>query len=492
MFAHIAKFDSFLKLNVYNTYFLMISFVLLLLALLIGNFFSFWAVQTRLNIYKNVVIAVFFLSFLIFLFYTYVSIHFKSILSIMNIIHNDYSSNHLSRYTIDTSSTIILYLCYLIGFICLLTLGDRFWGLNYQFSIVFIFFLIAINLLCQSSSLFELFVYYEFLLLPSVFLIYTAGYTSKSHQANIFFFIWTQLGSLIVFLGIFFILTRCGSTEFSFIRNYNFSNYETYYLYLLFFFGFGVKVPVWPFHFWLIKVHVEAPSGFSIFLSGFLVKSAVYCFYKIVLLFNIQDFYILPILICILGMLDASIKMWGQLDIKKLIAFATVQEMNAIYFLFNFGDSWATHVGLIFLLAHGILSALMFFLIECVYRRFSSRSLNQIYSVSQLFPNLGIAIWSMLVLFFGFPGTLKFYVEIQLSLILSNTDIFMTVFLLIVFIFINAIGFGRCWFAVLYGHPDSTELESQPSKLDLTSEEALIITLLVFLSITPCFFVYLI
>jgi NADH:ubiquinone oxidoreductase subunit 4 (subunit M) len=54
---------------------------------------------------------------------------------------------------------------------------------------------------------------------------------------------------------------------------------------------------------------VESPSGFSIFLSGFLVKTAVYCFYKFSLVLSTNSFYIFPVLICILGVLDASLKM---------------------------------------------------------------------------------------------------------------------------------------------------------------------------------------
>jgi NADH-quinone oxidoreductase subunit M len=55
-----------------------------------------------------------------------------------------------------------------------------------------------------------------------------------------------------------------------------FSQKEIFILSLLFFVGFGVKIPVWPFHYWLTRVHVEASTGFSIFLSGFLVKAAVF------------------------------------------------------------------------------------------------------------------------------------------------------------------------------------------------------------------------
>ena len=234
----------------------------------------------------------------------------------------------------------------------------------------------------------------------------------------------------------------------------------------------------------------RSPKRVFYFLSGFLVKSAVYCFYKIISLFSVNYFFILPIVFCLLGLLDSSLKMWVQTDIKKLIAYATVQEMNAIYLLFNFGDSWAVNAGLVFLLAHGVLSALMFFLVECIYKRYGSRSLYKVYGVSQLFPNLSLAIWAMLIIFFGFPGTLKFYVEIQLVMILANNDLLLTLFVLTIFIFINAIGFGRCWFSILYGHPLHSNIATQ-TNLDLTSEEVLIIILLVSLSTIPCFFIYL-
>jgi len=79
---------------------------------------------------------------------------------------------------------------------------------------------------------------------------------------------------------------------------------------------------------------VEAPSGFSIYLSGFLVKSALYGFYKI------SNIFILPVntsffvTVTLVGVLDSSLKMWGQTDLKKLVAYGTIQEMNLIYLVF--------------------------------------------------------------------------------------------------------------------------------------------------------------
>jgi NADH:ubiquinone oxidoreductase subunit 4 (subunit M) len=40
------------------------------------------------------------------------------------------------------------------------------------------------------------------------------------------------------------------------------------------------------------------------------------------------------LIICIFGVLDASLKMWGQTDLKKLVAYGTVQEMNIIFLVF--------------------------------------------------------------------------------------------------------------------------------------------------------------
>lgn len=71
------------------------------------------------------------------------------------------------------------------------------------------------------------------------------------------------------------------------------------------------------------------------FLSGFLVKTAVYGFYKITILLgnNVNTTFFLTI--CIIGIIDSSLKMWGQTDLKKLVAYCTIQEMNLIYLTLN-------------------------------------------------------------------------------------------------------------------------------------------------------------
>jgi formate hydrogenlyase subunit 3/multisubunit Na+/H+ antiporter MnhD subunit len=83
----------------------------------------------------------------------------------------------------------------------------------------------------------------------------------------------------------------------------------------------------------LTKTHVEAPAGFSMYLSGFLVKTALYGFFKYTTILGLGVNTTVFIVITSIGVVDASIKMFSQVDFKKLVAFCTIQEMNLIYLM---------------------------------------------------------------------------------------------------------------------------------------------------------------
>ena len=92
--------------------------------------------------------------------------------------------------------------------------------------------------------------------------------------------------------------------------------------------GFGVKFPIWPFYEWLPKAHVESSTNFSIFLSGVLVKFAFFGFYKNLYYFNSNLFILIPYIWLIIGIMDVAAKLYYQIDLKKLIAYATTVEMH--------------------------------------------------------------------------------------------------------------------------------------------------------------------
>jgi len=97
---------------------------------------------------------------------------------------------------------------------------------------------------------------------------------------------------------------------------------------LMFLLGFGVKLPLWPCFSWLLKAHVEASVEFSILLSGVIVKFGALGVYKFI---NQAGFFLngqLLMACSLLGVIEASFRLLGQRDIKRIVALTTVIELN--------------------------------------------------------------------------------------------------------------------------------------------------------------------
>jgi NADH:ubiquinone oxidoreductase subunit 4 (subunit M) len=225
---------------------------------------------------------------------------------------------------------------------------------------------------------------------------------------------------------------------------------------------------------------VEAPTGFSIFLSGFLVKSALYGFYKLsnFLGTDINTYFFSTFVF--ISVVDASLKMWGQSDLKKLVAYGTIQEMNLIYLTFCWGDSLAVYGGFLFCITHAFLSALFFYFVDCIYRRYKSRSVVEINGLLHINPLLGIAIFVGCVCYAGLPGTLKFLCEFYIFSGLLETSPAALLVLIYSANFFGIIGFSKCWFNSLFGM--SSKLQNIQA-VDLTTRENLIIWCCFFLLI---------
>ena len=391
-------------------------------------------------------------------------------------------------FSLDFFGLILLALAYIVGFISVLTLDSRLNWDNNLLIILFNIFILIIYIYISSTNIFLFFICYELLLIPSFIVVYFMSPSRRAIQASLYFIIWTQLGSLFVLASICYIVSCSNSYTFIDISYFNFSKTDLYLIFCLLFLGFGFKVPVWPFHYWLTKTHVEAPSGFSIYLSGFLVKTALFGFYTITscIYFNINTIFFF--FICVYGTIDASLKMWGQTDLKKLVAYCTIQEMNIIYLLFCTGDSFSINCGIFFSVTHAILSALMFFLVDCIYRRFQTRSIVEINGFIHIAPNLGISVLGMLIFFAGLPGTAKFTSEFYLFTQLF--EISPTIALLLFFFMnvIGMIGFGKCWFNAIFGLPRK---KNKNIVVDLSIKELYIIILCGLLLILITYYSYL-
>jgi len=124
----------------------------------------------------------------------------------------------------------------------------------------------------------------------------------------------------------------------------------------------------------------------------------------------------------------------------------------------------------------------MFYLVDCVQRRYYTRVVSEISGILHTTPNLGISILTMHVLFSGLPGTLKFLSEFYLFSGLICTAPLSLIILMYGANFLGLIGFSKLWFNVVFG---LTMKNQNKPILDLILKEFLIIFICVF-----CMFIF--
>jgi len=329
----------------------------------------------------------------------------------------------------------------------------------------FIYFIIIIWFFINEKSYINLFLIYELFLLPSFYLVYLISPNRRSIPIAIYFLTWTQFGSLFVLLAICYIYINTKSIFLVYSNNINYN-----ILFFLFFIGFGIKVPTWPFYYWLTKTHVEASSFFSIYLSGFLVKTAIYLF-NFFFLYYYNIYYVnMFFIVIIIGIIDSSIKMWHQLDLKKLIAYTTVQEMNLLFVPIFWNNELVEIYISFFIVIHCLLSSIFFFIIDILMKRFNTRLSTKITGLVHTMPIFSFFIFISFILFCGLPFTSKFFIEIVIFKLLFNHNI--EIFLFIIFIanWVGIIGFSKNFFNILFGSPITTDYII----LDLNKKEILI------------------
>jgi len=204
-----------------------------------------------------------------------------------------------------------------------------------------------------------------------------------------------------------------------------------WWAFLLLLVGFLVKVPSVPLHTWLPDAHVEAPTPISMLLAGVLLKMGGYGLLRIAYPICPQGGYELAWLVCGLGlvsMIYGALAAMAQKDFKRLVAYSSVSHMG--YVVLGLGvwsataarsyqiDAWlmSANGALFQMIAHGITSAGMFFLVGVIYDRVHHRNLDQMGGLMHRMPIFGAL---SIVIFFGamgLPGLCGFVGEVLVLL----------------------------------------------------------------------------
>ena len=439
----------------------LILFILLIITILVNvtmfkspKFSTIYKVTKLLNfIVVSCLFIIIFIKFFcgVFIFRFYGD--FISTIAVNRVNFVPFFSNHMIRFNGSVLSDIILILAFSSGMTCIILLGEKNIAKYISNISLFSFFYLAIVIMVYTENLLIMFIGFEFLFLPTLYFVYRQGYVQRVDRTLKVLLYWTLCGAFLVLCTLGYVYYKYKTLSFYDLRKVTFTEYEGIYIPFMIFLGFGVKVPVFPFHYWLTKIHVEAPAGFSIFLSGFLAKAAIYCLYTFNIVFESWYSNVLFSVVSIFRAIEASFKMWNQTDFKKLIAFTTIQEMNLILYLLINCQNSLSYALILFILLHGWLSTLMFFLVDILQKKTNTRNIVALSGVGYSYNVIKFAIWLIIIVFSGFPLTVKFFVEWQILSILAIQTVYFYMVSFYVILVIGAVGFVKQMFIILYGLP---------------------------------------
>ncbi len=312
-----------------------------------------------------------------------------------------------------------------------------------------------------SLDLFLFYVFFEVMLLPMYFLIGIWGGENREYAA-IKFLLYTLFGSVFILVAILILYFWPGDNPatvvevtsismnleqvgfkahtFDIVKLTQAATKTEFYgrsiqtvIFALFLVGFCVKLPSFPFHTWLPDAHVQAPTPISMILAGILLKIGGYGMIRMAWPLapgGAQELSYFVALLAVFSIIYGALAAMAQTDFKKLVAYSSVSHMGYVTLgmaaMSMTGDariySYGVNGAMFMMIAHGITSTGMFFLVGAIYERAHTRDLNKF---GGLFATMPVYAGISFLIFFGsmgLPGLCGFVAEVFVVLAAFNFD----------------------------------------------------------------------
>ena len=267
-----------------------------------------------------------------------------------------------------------------------------------------------------AEDLILFFVFFELVLLPMFFMIGVWGGPNREY-ASIKFFLFTLFGSalmLLSFLALFWQLDTFSIPELSALGGGDLVHSTQILIFAGLFLGFAIKVPMFPFHTWLPDAHTEAPTVGSVLLAAILLKLGTYGFIRIalpVLPEAAEDWAPFIGLLAVIGIIYGALCCLAQRDMKRLIAFSSVAHMGFVMLGIATLTDFGINAAIFGMVAHGIITGMLFFLAGSVQHRFHTREIARLGGLLSDTPKLAWILGFCAMASLGLPGLAGFWGE---------------------------------------------------------------------------------
>ena len=264
------------------------------------------------------------------------------------------------------------------------------------------------------------FLFWEVMLVPMYFLIGIWGGGRRLYSA-IKFFLYTLVGSVVMLLGILALyfynhdVTGVYTFDVTVFQQLTVPFDRQKWIFLAFFLGFAIKVPMFPFHTWLPDAHTDAPTAGSVILAAVLLKMGTYGFIRFSLpILPEASRYFVPMMVglSIVGIVYGALVALAQTDWKRLVAYSSVSHMAMVVL----GMFALTPVGItgsiVQQVNHGISTGALFLIVGIVYERRHTREIAEYGGLSKVMPVFAAVFLVMTMSSIGLPALNGFIGEL--------------------------------------------------------------------------------
>lgn len=292
------------------------------------------------------------------------------------------------------------------------------------FFILFLLLMVGMFGVFTARDLFLFFVFFEVTLVPVFFLIGIWGFKEREKAATKFL-VYNGIGSALMLIAILVLVTTAGfimTQDGSVIRGMytadldeivdNLSKPAAYvndagalglgmvnpfylesgakwFVFILFLIAFGIKLPIFPFHTWMLKVHAEAPPAVVMIHSGILLKMGAYGLIRFgVGLFpeHARDWAVILALLGVFNIIYGALIAFRQSDFRLVLAYSSISHMGIVLLGIAAFNAIGMEGAIFQMVSHGLISALLFLIVGSIYARTETMDISSLGGLSKVMP----------------------------------------------------------------------------------------------------------